>query len=359
MKHHQNLLKIGITMGDYNGIGPELIVRAFLDPRMSSFFTPIVYGSSRILNFYRKLLDAGDMQVQIIKSTEEAHQGKLNIINCWEDEIEVKPGEETEKAGTFALKALDACLKDIKEGNLEGMVTAPLNKNMVKLADGKTFHGHTGYIAEYVGASNYMMMLTSETLKVGLATVHVPLAEVSKQITSELIIQKIKTLNQSLRQDFTIAKPRIAVLGVNPHAGEGGLLGKEEQDIINPAVAKVRSEGIIVYGAYPADGFFGSGQFKQFDGVLAMYHDQGLVPFKYMNFTEGVNYTAGLPIVRTSPDHGTAYTLAGKGTADIQSFCNALFDALHIISARTMNAELGTKPLRFMPLKRERFRMDF
>ncbi len=349
-------IRIGITMGDFNGVGPELILRTFSDPRINEFFVPVIYGSGKILGYYKKMLNT-EVALFNIRNASELHTKKTNMLNLWEEELEIKPGQVTETAGKYALKALDAAIADLKAGTIDALVTAPLNKSTIKLNEG-TFTGHTGHIAKAFGQTPLMLLL-GDKLKVGLATVHIPLSEVAGKITKDLINGKVKALHNSLVQDFSINKPRIAVLGLNPHAGDAGLLGKEEVDIINPAVEQLRKEGMLVYGAYPADGFFGSGQHRQFDGVLAMYHDQGLIPFKYMYFNEGVNYTAGLSAVRTSPDHGTAYGLAGKGEADVESFQNALFKAVEIVAQRQMNAKLRQNPLKFTPLRREnRFRVE-
>lgn len=354
---HTKTLKIAITIGDINGVGPEIILKTFADNRMSEFFTPIIYGSGKVLSWYRKQLGLNDLQFVQIKSPEEANPKRLNIINCWEDETEIKPGEATDINGALALKALDAALDDWNKGKVDALVTAPLNKSTIKISNG-TFTGHTDYIAQKTGSKKPLMMLCSDELRVALATVHVPLKEAAAKLSVGHISKTIQTLSQTLIYDFSINNPRIAVLGLNPHAGENGLLGEEEKNIILPAVEAVRNEGTLVYGCYPADGFFGARQFKQFDAVLAMYHDQGLVPFKYMHFTDGVNYTAGLDIVRTSPDHGTAYNLAGKGQADEHSFRNALFHAAEIVSNRQVNQKLRENPLRFTPLRRERFKLD-
>ncbi|MBI3235917.1 MAG: 4-hydroxythreonine-4-phosphate dehydrogenase PdxA [Bacteroidetes bacterium] len=354
---HTKNLRIGITLGDFNGVGPEVILKTFADNRMSEFFTPIVYGSSKVLNFYRKILGLNDLQLVNIKKAEEANIKRLNVINCWEEDVEVKPGIASEISGSYALKSLDAAIKDWNDGKIDAIVTAPLNKSTIKIPDG-IFTGHTDYIAQKTGSQKPLMMLISDSLRVGLATVHIPLKEISQKLSKELIVQKINTIANSLINDYSITKPRIAVLGLNPHAGEDGLLGNEEQNIIVPAIEQVRKEGTLVYGCYPADGFFGSHQYKQFDAILAMYHDQGLVPFKYMHFHDGVNYTAGLTIVRTSPDHGTAYQIAGKGTVNEESFRNAVFMAAELVSNRQVNAKLRENPLKFTPLRRERFKLD-
>jgi 4-hydroxythreonine-4-phosphate dehydrogenase len=311
-----------------------------------------------VISFWRKNLNLPDFQLNIVKSIDQINARKSNIINVWEEDVEIKPGEATELAGKYAFKALEAATNDIVDGKIQALVTAPLNKNTVNNADLK-FTGHTEYLAERAGAES-LMILASPDIKVALVTGHIPIGEIAQKLNKELIINKIKLFNNSLKNDFGINSPRIAVLGLNPHAGDNGLLGKEELEIIIPAVEQAQKEiNGLVFGPYPADGFFGSGQFNKFDGVLAMYHDQGLIPFKSMAFMDGVNITAGLPFVRTSPDHGTAYSIAGKNVANEESFRNALYMALDILGKRNYSKEINSNPLPLTPMKRERFRIDF
>jgi 4-hydroxythreonine-4-phosphate dehydrogenase len=349
---------IGITLGDVNGISVEVIIKTLLDNRIADYCTPVVYGNPKIVSYWKKLMGHNEYNMHIIKSIDQLHVKKSNILVCWEEEVEIKPGEVTEVAGKYAFKSLEMATKDLNDGKLQAIVTGPLNKHNVN-SPSLPFKGHTEYLAQQANTTDYIMMLVSPSLKVGLVTGHLPLKDVAAQITMELILKKLRIMNKSLKDDFTIQKPRIAVLGLNPHAGDNGLLGTEDKDIIIPAVNAAQSEGLLVYGPYPADGFFGSRQYEKFDAVLAMYHDQGLIPFKYLAFEDGVNYTAGLPFVRTSPDHGTAYAIAGKNQANESSFRNALYLAIDIVRKRNENFKLNESPLPFSVSRKERFRIDF
>lgn len=341
-----------------NSIAPEVIIKTLVDHRINDYCIPVVYGSPKIISFWKKIIGLHDFQLNIIKSLDQLNPKRSNILVCWEEETEIKPGEASESAGKYAFKALEAATKDAVAGKLHAIVTAPLNKNTVS-ASSPNFKGHTEYLAQQAG-SDHLMVLTADELKMALVTGHMPVKEVAGALSIELIYKKIKLLNTSLKQDFGIVKPRIAVLGLNPHAGDNGLLGSEEKDIIIPAVDRAKNDNqILVMGPYPADGFFGSNQYKKFDGILAMYHDQGLVPFKYAAFDSGVNFTAGLPFVRTSPDHGTAFDLAGKNEASEQSMRNALYLAVDIWAQRNNFQEINENPLPMNPGKRERFRIDF
>ncbi len=349
---------VGITIGDINSIAVEVVIKAIQDNRILDYCIPVVYASPKVISYWRKAMNQNDFQLNIIKSLDQIHTKRANLLACWEEEVEIKPGEVTEVAGKYAFKSLEAATRDAVEGKIQAIVTAPLNKHNVN-NPALPFTGHTEYLAQQAG-SEHLMVLTSDTLRVALVTGHLPLKDVSAKLSASLIIEKISLLNQSLKQDFGIVKPKIAVLGLNPHAGENGLLGAEEKDMIIPAVDRARNErNISVYGPYPADGFFGSNQYKQFDGILAMYHDQGLIPFKFMAFKDGVNYTAGLPFVRTSPDHGTAYAIAGKNEADAQSMRNALFMAIDIWARRNHFEEINENPLPMTQFRREKFRIDF
>ena len=329
---HQRKIKpiIGISIGDINGIGVEVTMKALLDNRTYKSFTPLIYAHGKAFTFYRKLLGLDDFNFSQIRSIDEIQHKRINVINVSEDCPEVIPGVETHEAGKFALAALRMAINDLKEGNIQGLVTAPLNKNNVN-SEELHFIGHTEFITEAVGSKESLMLMVSEQLRVGLVTGHVPLSKVAENVTQERIIQKANILLNSLEKDFGINKPKIAILGLNPHAGEDGLLGEEEEQIIKPAIHTLKDENKMVFGPYPADGFFGMAHQTKFDGILAMYHDQGLVPFKSMAFSTGVNFTAGLPIVRTSPDHGTAYNIAGKNVADEGSMRAAIFLASDII----------------------------
>jgi 4-hydroxythreonine-4-phosphate dehydrogenase len=349
---------IGISIGDVNSIAVEVVIKTLSDNRINDFCCPVVYGSPKVLSYWKNVLGAKDFNLNYIKSVDQANPKKSNLVVCWEEEIEIKIGEANQTGGKYAFKSLEMAVKDLKGGKLNALVTAPLNKNMVN-NELLPFKGHTEYLAQQANVHDYIMFLVSNDLKVGLVTGHVPLKEVSSKLSKDLVLKKIKLMNDSLKNDFGITKPKIAVLGLNPHAGDAGLLGSEEKDIIEPAVKTAQEEGMIVYGPYPADGFFGSKQFTKFDAVLAMYHDQGLIPFKFIAFEDGVNYTAGLPFIRTSPDHGTAYNIAGKNIADESSMRNALFAAIDLYFTRNNIAEWKENPLPFSNLRKERFRMDF
>ncbi len=348
-------IKIGITAGDINGVGMDIILRIFSDEGFGKQFIPVLYASPQSIKFYKNLLELDEKPVyKIIKNTSECEEGKLNLRICTEQEINITPGEASETAGKFALASLQMAMADIKDGQIQAICTAPIDKHSIK-SNEFPFNGHTGYLAKELETPNYAMMLVSDNLRVGLVTEHVPLKDVSSLLTQELILEKIKAIHESLRIDFGIIKPKIAVLGLNPHSGDGGVIGREEIEIIKPAVEKAQSEKMVVMGPYSADGFFGNHQFSQFDAVLAMYHDQGLIPFKYMAFEDGVNFTAGLPVVRTSPDHGTAYSLAGKGIANVSSFTAALNMANKIHNQRIENLEMAKNPLQFTKYRKEKF----
>ncbi|MBP9186757.1 MAG: 4-hydroxythreonine-4-phosphate dehydrogenase PdxA [Bacteroidia bacterium] len=349
---------IGISMGDVNGIGPEIIIKTLLDNRINDYCTPLIYGSPKVISFWKKALGLNDFNLNIIKSADQIQHKKSNILVCWEEEIEIKPGEVTAIGGEYAFKSLQAATKDLTDGKIHALVTAPLNKHNVNSA-ALPFSGHTEYLAMQDGTKDYLMMLVTENLKVGLVTGHVPLKDVASKITVEGILSKLKTMQESLQKDYSITKPKIAVLGLNPHAGDNGLLGNEDKDIIAVACKNAQDKGLLAYGPYPADGFFGAHQYQKFDAVLAMYHDQGLIPFKFLGFENGVNFTAGLSFVRTSPDHGTAYDIAGKNIADERSFRNALYTAIDLVRTRNENFKLSENFLSYSQHRKERFRIDF
>ncbi len=325
--------KIGITIGDINGIGPEVIIKTLRDSRLLKYFTPVIYGSTKVLSYYRKSLHLEDFQYGQVKQENGVRDKKVNVVNCWQEMIEISAGSDTKEAGNAALLSLQKAVKDLKEKRIDALVTGPINKNNIQ-SDAFRFPGHTEYFTESFDARGSLMLMVSDDLKVGVATGHVPLKDVHKKINKELLKSKLQILIASLKNDFGRSKPKVAVLGLNPHAGEGGLLGQEEHDIIRPIVEEFKYKGNLVFGPFPADGFFGKGEFKKFDGILAMYHDQGLIPFKTMAYQSGVNYTAGLPIIRTSPDHGTAYSIAGKSIADESSMRSALMMAYDIFKSR-------------------------
>jgi 4-hydroxythreonine-4-phosphate dehydrogenase len=349
-----NTVKIGITIGDVNGIGPEVIIKALLDNRILTSITPIIYGSGKVMSYHKKAIDAQEFNPFKINQVEEAKKGKINLINCWEDDVKIDLGQSTEEGGKYAFKSLQAATKDLASNKLDAIVTAPINKHNINSKE-FDFPGHTEYLTKLSNESDSVMFMISEKLRIGVVSGHEPLASVSKTITKEKILRKLRIMQQSLIKDFAIRAPKIAVLGLNPHAGEKGLLGSEEIEIISPAVEQARNEGILAFGPYPADGFFGSDSFTKFDAVLAMYHDQGLTPFKTLSFGTGVNYTAGLPIVRTSPDHGTGYDLAGKNQANETSFRNALYLAHDIFFNRLLFKEITQNPLQVKEIvERER-----
>jgi 4-hydroxythreonine-4-phosphate dehydrogenase len=319
---------IGITLGDYNGIGPEVIIKALSNPQILSWCVPIIYGSQKVINFYKHQLDLKDFHFKITSDISNLTPDQIYLVACWDDTpTQVEPGKETQEAGKAAFACLDRSAKDLDKGLLSALVTAPINKHNIQ-SEEFNFPGHTEYLTDRFEAKSSLMMLVSEDIRMGVVTGHLPLQDVAKNLTKDVVREKIELFLLSLKEDFSIEKPKLAVLGLNPHAGDSGLLGQEELDIIQPVVEEFRSKGHLVFGPYPADGFFGKVQFREFDGVLSMYHDQGLIPFKYIAFETGVNFTAGLPIIRTSPDHGTAYDIAGKNVADPSSFLHAFFLAM-------------------------------
>lgn len=325
---------IGITQGDSNGIGYEVIIKALADVRMTELCVPILYGSSRILGLYKKSLsDTEQINTNVINSAADAKSKRLNIINCVPDSLSVEPGQPTQDGASGAIASLEAAVKDLKAGLIDAIVTGPINKHTMLKAGFKNT-GHTEYLINEFKSDDGLMFLCSEYMKVGVCTNHIPLSEVSSSISKELILNKLRLMNTSLMKDFAIIKPKIAVLGLNPHAGDKGSLGKEEFDIIMPAIEEANAENILAFGPYSPDGFFGANMHSKFDAVLAMYHDQGLIPFKALAFDKGVNFTAGLPIVRTSPDHGTGFDIVGKGIANPSSMMSAIYMAIDICNNR-------------------------
>ncbi len=325
-------MKIGITIGDINGIGPEVIIKALQNEMLFKQFTPIIYGSSKVLTYHKNIIDGSTVNFYHINSIDKAAKDKINVLNCWEENADINIGQVDRNGGKYAYIALDKAVQDLKLNKIDALVTAPINKAAMKLAD-FPYPGHTEYITSVVGGESLMMMV-SDTLKVALVTNHLPLKDVVGKIDKETITKKLHLLNESLIKDFGIDKPMIAVLGLNPHAGDEGAIGNEEDSIIRPVIIDAKKRGMTVFGPYPADGFFGSSSYKKFDAVLAMYHDQGLIPFKALSFGAGTNYTSGLSVVRTSPDHGTAYDIAGKNEADYKSMLNSIFFALDIVRNR-------------------------
>ena len=340
------MIRVGITHGDINGIGYEVILKTFSDQRMTELCVPIIYGSSKVAAYHRKALDLPAVNINVVSRAEEAGLNRVNIINCVEDDIKVELTQSTPVAGRAAYKALEAAVADLKSGAIDVLVTAPINKHNIQNAQ---FHfpGHTEYLEQTLGdGQKALMILMTDTLRVALVTGHIPVSQVPSQITVENIVTKLQVFNQSLKQDFTIIKPRIAVLALNPHAGDNGVIGNEEVEIIKPAMEEAERLGVMSFGPFPTDGFFGSKMYEDFDGVLAMYHDQGLAPFKALAMEEGVNYTAGLPFVRTSPAHGTAYNIAGQNLASESSFRQAVYTALDVYRSRQSYREATAHPLR-------------
>jgi 4-hydroxythreonine-4-phosphate dehydrogenase len=339
-----NKIVVGISQGDINGIGYEVIIKTLSDVRINEFCVPVLYGSPKVAAYHRKALNMENFSFNQIRDISEVNSKRSNIINCMDDNVRVELGKITEHGGQGSVSALRAAVADLKAGKIDVLVTAPINKQNVQ-SDEFRFAGHTEFLASEFSASEVLMFMVSETMRVGVVTGHIPLSKVPQAITQDLILSKLRIMNETLKKDFAIRKPVIAVLGLNPHAGDSGVLGSEETDVIIPALKTANNEGIVAMGPYPADGFFGSDNFSKFDAILAMYHDQGLAPFKLVNFSSGVNYTAGLPVIRTSPVHGTAYELAASGVASPDSFRQALYLAIEIHKNREMYAELLKNPL--------------
>ncbi len=337
-------IRLGISHGDINGIGYEVIIKTFADPRMMTNCTPIVYGSSKVASYHRKTLNLHDFNFNLIRRVDAANSKRANIINITEEEVKIELGVSTEIAGKMALLSLEAAINDLKQGFIDVLVTAPINKHNIQ-SEGFSFPGHTEYLGNAFGVKDPLMLLVSDKLRVGLASGHIPLAEVPGSLNLGMIVEKLKLMSHALFLDFGIRAPKIAVLGLNPHSGDTGLIGREETDIIIPAINKAKEDGINAFGPYAADGFFGASEFSKFDAVLAMYHDQGLIAFKNFSFENGVNFTAGLPVIRTSPDHGTGYDIAGKNMASPDSFRAAVFAACDIFKQRSLNKELLKNPL--------------
>jgi len=336
---------IGISIGDLNGIGPELIIKTFSDHRVLELCTPVIFASNKIINFYRKATPEINFNYQNSKDYSRIAPKQVNIYNCWEEELAITPGQLTETGGKYAIKSLVAAAEALKDKKIHGLVTAPIHKKNTQSAE-FNFTGHTPFLKQFFGANDVLMLMTSENFKVGLVTEHIPVAEIARHITREAILSKLNILKDSLIRDFGIDKPKIAVLGLNPHAGDEGLIGKEDEEIIRPAIKDAKQRDIFCFGPYPADAFFARGQHEKFDAVLAMYHDQGLIPFKSLALGEGVNYTAGLEGIRTSPDHGVAFDIAGKNKADESSFREAIFRCIDIINGRKEYEEQRKNPLK-------------
>ena len=340
------MIKIAITHGDPNGIGYEVILKALADPKILEMVTPVIYGSAKIATQYRKTMDLPPVQMNQINDARDARDGAVSVINVVDESVRPEPGVSSRQGGEAALAALEAAVADLRDGKVDALVTAPINKKNIQ-SDTFIFPGHTEYLESSLGdGAKALMVLCADSLRVALVTTHVPVTKVAEGVTREAILEKLEIFARSLHRDFGCDNPRIAVLSLNPHGGEEGLLGAEEQEIIIPAVREAQEKGIQAYGPYASDGFFGSGAFRRFDGILAMYHDQGLAPFKALAMDRGYNYTAGLPYVRTSPDHGTGYDIAGQGTADEQSMREAIYAAIDIVRNRARDDEAHANPLR-------------
>ncbi len=327
-------IKVGITVGDLNGIGIEIILKTFEDVRMLDFCTPIIFASSKVISYHKKVLQI-DTNIHGVDHIKKIVHHKVNLCNVWKEMVDLELGKATSVSGKYAFKSLQSATKALKNNEIDLLLTAPINKQNIQ-SDNFRFNGHTEYLEEVLEGESLMILMTNE-LRVGLITGHIPIDEVSKAITPDLIKKKVEIMHDSLVQDFNIVKPKIAVLGLNPHCGDQGLIGSEDDEIVIPTIKEIQDTGKLVFGPYAADSFFGGENYKKFDGILAMYHDQGLAPFKTLAFGEGVNFTAGLDKIRTSPDHGTAYDIAGKGIADNGSFKEALFMAISIFKSRSEN----------------------
>lgn len=337
---------IGFTSGDLNGIGLELIIKTLSDNRLLDICTPVVFANNKCINFYKKGLPDYNLNYSNTRELNRLNPKQVNVVNCWEEEVAITPGQLTDTGGKYALLSLQQATQALKDGHIHGLVTAPIHKKNIQSAE-FNYSGHTPYFKAFFNVPDVVMLMVAENMRVGLVTEHVPVTDVAKHITPEAIIGKLKIIHSSLQKDFGVDKPRIAVLGLNPHAGDEGLVGKEEESIIKPAIKEAK-RSMMVFGPYSADAFFAHGHFERFDAVLAMYHDQGLIPFKSLALGEGTNYTAGLPIVRTSPDHGTAFDIAGKDKADHSSFLGALFTCVEIIRMRHGYADMRRNPLKKM-----------
>lgn len=345
-------VKVGISQGDLNGVGLEVVLKSFSDPAMMELCTPVLFSSAKTISFYKKLLNLPDFNYTSVRDTKTLVSGKFNVLNCYEEDVLIEPGKATEHSGKYAYLSLEKAASALQEKHIDVLVTAPVNKNNIKQLH-PSFIGHTEYLDQKFGQQKSLMLMVSDNLKIAVATGHVPLSEVASLLDTGLIIRKTELLLKSLKQDFSVQRPRIAILGLNPHAGDNGAIGKEDSQVILPAIKYFEEKGQLVFGPYSPDAFFGSGQHQRFDAVLAMYHDQGLIPFKTIAFGSGVNFTAGLSVIRTSPDHGTAYDIAGKALASEDSFRQAIYLACDIFKNRTIYERVSADPLRSAPQKND------
>lgn len=342
--------RIGITHGDINGIGYEVIIKALSDQRMLELCTPIIYGNSKVASYHKKMLSVAEFNLNLIKKADMAIPKRAHIINVVENEVKIDIGKPTAIAGELAYLALERAVEDYKAGMLDAIVTGPIQKSTIQ-SNQFSFPGHTEYFGNRFNSQDYLMFMVGPGIRIGVATGHIPLSDVASQLSSEMLLKKITIMNHSLKKDFGITSPKIALLGLNPHAGDDGLLGKREKEVLIPTIQQAQGKGMNVFGPYPADGFFGSGHYNQFDGILAMYHDQGLIPFKLLSFDEGVNFTAGLTVIRTSPGHGTGYDIAGTDSASCNSFRKAIFLATEILNNRRRFEENNKIPLQNSPTR--------
>jgi len=336
---------IGISIGDINGIGPEVVLRTFSNKKLLSWCTPIIYASTQVIDYHLSYLENVSIDYKSINTLNDLSPGKLNILSCWDETVEIKLGEVNNTGGKYAQKSLTAATEDLLSEKTHALVTAPIHKKAMQLS-GFKYPGHTEYLTETLKAHESLMFMVNDDLRVGLVTNHLPVEQIAEKVTKKEILRKLKVMNTSLIKDFGIDKPKIAVLGLNPHAGDDGAIGKEDKETIVPAIQEAKKQGIIAVGPFPADGFFGAGTYKKYDAIIAMYHDQGLVPFKTLSFGNGVNYTAGLKGVRTSPDHGTGHDIAGQGIADATSFRHAIFQAIDIVKHRNRHEEITKNPVK-------------
>ncbi|HMI08452.1 MAG TPA: 4-hydroxythreonine-4-phosphate dehydrogenase PdxA [Flavobacterium sp.] len=350
MKKAENII-VGISIGDLNGIGSEVVLKTFEDPRMLEMCTPVIFANVKILSFVKKTFESTSM-LHGIDHLDQLVIGKLNVLNVWKESVDINFGVNDETVGTYAIKSFTAATQALKDGLVDVLVTAPINKYNIQSEEFK-FPGHTDYLNQEL-EGNALMLMVNDDLRVGLMTDHVPVNDVASHLTAALIMQKIETIKKSLIQDFSIGKPKIAVLGLNPHSGDNGVIGKEEEEIMKPTIKRLFEKGTLVFGPFSADGFFGSSQYEKYDAIVATYHDQGLIPFKTLSFGKGVNYTAGLNKVRTSPDHGTAYDIAGKGIADHNSFKEAVYLAIDIYNSRNQYSEISINPMKVREKQEER-----
>jgi len=341
--HKEEKIKVGISIGDLNGIGGELIIKTFEDSRILDFCTPVIFASAKIFTFLKNKFNS-DIKFNGISNAQSVVNGKVNVVNIWKDHIEINFGQEDKKIGQYAIKSFEAATKALKNGNVDILLTAPINKHNIQ-SETFNFPGHTDYLGQELEGDSLMLMVASD-LRVGLLTDHIPVKDIAANISEDLIVSKINTLHDTLIKDFAIRKPKIALLGINPHTGDNGVIGEEDDTVLRPTIAKVKDQGKLVYGPYSADSFFGSDNYKNFDAILAAYHDQGLIPFKTLSFGQGVNFTAGLNKIRTSPDHGTAYEIAGKGVSDNSSFKEALFTGIQIFKNRDLYGSLSQNQLK-------------